>query len=92
MLAARVSGLEVLRSGNGTFALRVRGIGAMSGGYHPLIVIDGMPIGVDATAVLAALSARDVRSVEVLKDPSSIAVYGSRGANGVVLFNLRRGR
>ena len=64
----------------------VRGIGSVNAGTSPLYVVDGVPMD-----GLQSLSAGDIQSIEVLKDASSAAIYGSRGSNGVVLITTRRG-
>jgi TonB-dependent SusC/RagA subfamily outer membrane receptor len=92
MLAGRVAGLEVLRRTDGRFSLRVRGIASIIGSGEPLLVVDGMPINGEAAEVLAGLSPLDVQRIDVLKDAGATAIYGSRGANGVVLITMKRGR
>jgi TonB-dependent starch-binding outer membrane protein SusC len=92
LLAARVAGLEVLRRGDGGFSLRIRGSASVLGSGEPLLVIDDTPVGVGAADALAGLSLRDVQRVDVLKDAGATAIYGSRGANGVVLITTRRTR
>ena len=64
----------------------VRGIGSVNAGTAPLYVVDGVPMD-----GLQSLSVGDIQSIEVLKDASSAAIYGSRGSNGVVLITTRRG-
>lgn len=64
----------------------VRGIGSVNAGTSPLYVVDGVPMD-----GLQSLSVGDIQSIEVLKDASSAAIYGSRGSNGVVLITTRRG-
>jgi TonB-dependent SusC/RagA subfamily outer membrane receptor len=92
MLAGRVAGLDVRLRPDGRFSLRVRGIGPSVGRGEPLLVVDGMPINRDAAEVLGGLSPRDVRRVDVLKDASATAIYGTRGANGVVVITTTRTR
>lgn len=64
----------------------VRGIGSINAGTSPLYVVDGVPVG-----SLQDISTSDIASIEILKDASSAAIYGSRGSNGVVLITTRRG-
>jgi TonB-dependent SusC/RagA subfamily outer membrane receptor len=92
LLAARVAGLEVLRRGDGSFSLRIRGSGSILGSSEPLLVVDGMPVGLGGAETLAGLSPHDIQRVDVLKDAGATAIYGSRGANGVVLITTRRSR
>ncbi|MBC3787644.1 SusC/RagA family TonB-linked outer membrane protein [Spirosoma utsteinense] len=87
--------------------VRVRGTGSISAGLDPLYVIDGIPLSRDtkfATGststqfpdnpinVLSTINTDDIESIEVLKDASAAAIYGSRGSNGVVLLTTKRGR
>ena len=68
--------------------IRIRGIGSMNASNKPLYVIDGMPADDD---LVASISNSDIESVTVLKDAASNALYGARGANGVVLITTKRG-
>ena len=87
-LQGRMAGVSIVSSsgqpGSGS-TIRVRGVNSISGDGGPLVVIDGF-IGGD----LSALNPSDIESIEVLKDASSTAVYGSRGANGVLLVTTKR--
>lgn len=89
LLIGRVPGVDVERLGNGFYRVRVRG--ALVGDGEPLYVIDGTPLppAVSPEVVLAGLSPADIQRIDVLKGPSA-AVYGSRGANGVILITRRR--
>src|SRR5690606_10591007 len=91
-LAGRVAGVQV--SGNdgqpgGGMDIMIRGVGSLTNNTSPLYVIDGFPIEDFAAA---SLNPEDIKSITVLKDASSAAVYGSRAANGVVLIETKRGR
>ncbi len=79
--------------------IRVRGFNSISGSSSPLIIVDGVPIftgemGRTAAAVnpLADISPSDIESIQILKDASATAIYGSRAANGVILITTRGGR
>jgi TonB-dependent SusC/RagA subfamily outer membrane receptor len=89
LLKGRVAGVEVIETGDG-FKVRIRGQQSLSGDTQPLYVVDGMPMtpGPDG---LVSINPRDVESIEVLKDASSTAIYGVRGANGVILIKTKRG-
>ena len=67
--------------------IRIRGIGSISAGAGPLYVVDGFP-----TQTIETLNPNDVESLDVLKDASATAIYGSRGSNGVIIINTKRGR
>ena len=70
--------------------IRVRGQGSISFNSNPLIVVDGIAVGTD-TDFLSSLDMNDVESMEVLKDAASSAIYGSRGANGIILITTKQG-
>ncbi len=69
--------------------VRVRGEASLTGDNEPLYVVDGMPVTSD---VMSAISPSDIQSMDVLKDASAAAIYGSRGANGVVIVTTKRGK
>ena len=91
-LAGVAAGIDVsprsARPGN-VAEIRIRGIGSISGDTEPLYVIDGFPT--DATNA-AAIAPGDIASINILKDASSTAIYGSRGANGVIIITTKSGR
>lgn len=105
-LQGRVSGVQITNSSNapgGGITVRVRGGNSISASNDPLYVIDGFPItnpspasGAGNSAIfanpLASINPNDIESIEVLKDASATAIYGSRGANGVVLVTTKRGK
>src|SRR5690606_31229718 len=68
--------------------IRVRGISSINAGADPLVVVDGHPV----PDGLSFVNAADVESVEVLKDAASAAIYGSRGASGVILITTKSGK
>lgn len=89
-LQGRASGVQVLQnsgSPGGNVSVRIRGTNSILGGNEPLYVIDGFPFSGNPTFLQNA----DIQSIEVLKDASSIAIYGSRGANGVVIITTKNG-
>ncbi|MEM7103219.1 MAG: TonB-dependent receptor [Bacteroidota bacterium] len=71
--------------------IRVRGQGSISFDSAPLIVVDGIAVGTDAD-FLSSIDMNDVESVEILKDAASSAIYGSRGANGIVMITTKEGK
>ena len=88
MLEGRVPGLQVTRLGNGAVSVRIRGEHSFQSDVgEPLYVVDGIPMGGTG---LPDIDPREVRSIQVLKDAGSLAAYGSRGANGVILINLKK--
>ena len=93
VLQGRAAGVQVTQAsgapGAGT-AIRVRGGNSITGSNEPLFVIDGIVVGTNFN--LNNINPNDIQSLEILKDASSIAIYGSRGANGVVLVTTKSGR
>ncbi|WP_295117461.1 TonB-dependent receptor [uncultured Chitinophaga sp.] len=90
-LNGRASGVRVMQNGGspgGAVSIRIRGTNSILGGNEPLYVIDGFPYNGNPTF----LQNSDIASVEILKDASSTAIYGSRGANGVVMITTKSGR
>lgn len=91
-LQGKVPGVVVQQTSGklgSTPAMKVRGFGSISAGNNPLIVVDGNIVG---SSVFNTLSANEIESVDVLKDASSTAIYGSRGSNGVILITTKRGK
>ncbi len=88
LLWGRVPGLEVSRRPDGSFSLRIRGVSSFIGGGEPLVILDGVPLV--ASRDLMSINPRDVARIDVLKDASSTAIYGSRGANGVIVITSKR--
>ena len=88
-MQGRVPGLTVTNNGSpGTSPLvRIRGISSISYASNPLYVIDGFPTG-----NLSLFDTRDIESVDVLKDASAAAIYGSRATNGVIMITTKKGR
>ena len=87
MLEGRLPGVDVLRTGSG-FRVRVRGTSSILAQSGPLWVVDGLPLSnVDG---YLGLSPRTVARIDVLKDAGAAAIYGSRGANGVILITTHR--
>ncbi len=90
LIEGRLPGVSVRRLGNGEVSIRVRGASSFMGGGEPLFVIDGRPVMTPASSALMAISPRDVVRIDVLKDAGATAIYGSRGANGVIVITTRR--
>jgi TonB-dependent starch-binding outer membrane protein SusC len=74
--------------------IRIRGSGSLSGGNEPLYVIDGIPINTGSLSgnALADINFNDIESFDILKDAAATAIYGSHGANGVVLITTKKGK
>ncbi|MFT3749566.1 MAG: SusC/RagA family TonB-linked outer membrane protein [Agriterribacter sp.] len=100
LLQGKVAGVNITSSGGEPGAstnIVIRGSGTVRAGSSPLFVIDGVPLDNAATTgtggdPLSFLNPQDIASMDVLKDASATAIYGSRGANGVVIITTKRGR
>ena len=89
LLQGKVAGLSIARPGgdpNGGFAIRLRGLSTLGANASPLVVVDGQ-IGIDINTV----DPNDIQSIDVLKDAASAAIYGTRGAAGVIIVTTKRG-
>ncbi len=104
LLKGRVTGV-VVTTGSGqpgaVQSVRIRGINSISSGNSPLYVIDGVVVArgdfnagtqVTPTDILSNLNPNDIESFDVLKDASAIALYGARGANGVIVITTKKGK
>jgi len=94
LLSGSVPGLQVIRLTTGSFTLRIRGQHTITGSSvdaEPLLVIDGTSVARGQLGqALAAFAPRDVARIDVLKDASATGIYGSRGANGVIIITTKR--
>ena len=92
-LQGKAAGVQVIQP-NGSpgqgMVVRVRGASSISSSNDPLYVVDGVPVG-EGNYAIAYLSPNEIESMQVLKDASSAAIYGSRAANGVVLITTKQG-
>ncbi|MBO9632954.1 MAG: TonB-dependent receptor [Chitinophagaceae bacterium] len=97
-LAGRVSGVQVVSSEGkpgSSISVVIRGGNSVTQGNSPLYVIDGFPMedpGSDAANIINAIDPADIESIDILKDASATAIYGARGANGVVVITTKRGK
>ena len=91
-LTGKVSGVQINTAtgqpGQESFSIRIRGVSSINAGNDPLIILDGAPYDGD----LNSISNQDIASMTVLKDAASAALYGARGANGVVIITTKNGR
>ena len=91
MLVGRFAGVDVYQLANGGTSIRIRGSRSLKAEQEPLIVVDGMPQH-NGTTSLSDLNPHDIKSIEVLKDAAATTVFGSRGANGVILISTKKAR
>ena len=90
-LQGRLAGVELTQTSSkpgASMQIRIRGTRSLTGDNDPLIVLDGVPFGGE----IGDINPVDIKSVDVLKDASATAIYGSRGANGVILITTNKGR
>jgi TonB-dependent SusC/RagA subfamily outer membrane receptor len=88
-LEARVPGVIVTRTPDGSLAIRIRGNSSINGNLEPLYIIDGMAVQPGAGGALSGINPHDIESIEVLKDAASLSFYGMRAANGVILIKTK---
>ncbi|MDG2435595.1 MAG: SusC/RagA family TonB-linked outer membrane protein [Polaribacter sp.] len=97
LLSGRVAGVNITTSGapGSGSQIRIRGGSSLNASNDPLIVVDGLPMSGTAggsRGVLATINPNDIASFSILKDASATAIYGSRGANGVIIITTKKGR
>src|ERR1700692_1299662 len=91
-LAGKIAGLTITEPGgdpNQTASVRLRGQSSLSGGLSPLFVVDGVIL--DDPTQFQNIPPDDIASYDILKDASAAAIYGSRGANGVIIVTTKKG-
>ncbi|MGH7459584.1 MAG: TonB-dependent receptor plug domain-containing protein, partial [Longimicrobiales bacterium] len=89
-IQGRIPGVEIVSANNlpgAAMNIRIRGVRSLTASNEPLFVVDGIPI----SGGIADFNPASIRSIEVLKDAAATAIYGSRGANGVLLVTTRNG-
>lgn len=89
-LQGKVPGLEVTRTSDGYVAIRIHGPSSFYSNGEPLYVLDGIPITAGPNGRIGGLFAKDIESIQVLKDPSETALYGVRGGNGVIVIKTKQ--
>lgn len=92
VLRGKISGVTVSRAQDGGLLITVRGTTSVNASNAPLYIIDGVPIQPSASGSLQGINPYDIESIKVLKDPASLTMYGSRGANGVILIATKSAR
>ena len=89
-MLSRVPGVQVVDRSGGRVTVRIRGTSSFQGGQDPLFVVDGILMP-SADAALHGIDPNSIASITVLKDAGETAIYGSRGANGVIVIKTKRG-
>lgn len=88
-LAARVPGVIISHAPDGGLVIRIRGATSINGNSEPLYVIDGLAIQPGPGGALNGINPHDIASIEVLKDAASLAYYGLRAGNGVIVIKTK---
>ena len=91
LLVERVPGVTITETGDGTLKVRIRGRTSFRGDDAPLFVVDGLAVEPERDGSLPGLPISEIASIRVLKGPSETALYGVRGANGVIVIETKRG-
>jgi TonB-dependent SusC/RagA subfamily outer membrane receptor len=91
ILASRVSGVTVSRAPDGGIAVRIRGTQS-NANEQPLYILDGLPFIPGQNGSLSGINPYDIESIRVVKDAADLAMYGSRGANGVIVIKTKKGK
>ena len=90
VLQSKVPGVWITRTPDGGIAVQLRGTSSFYGQQQPLYVIDGVPINPGPNGALTGVNPYDIESIQVLKDPADTAMYGMRGANGVIVVKTKK--
>ncbi|WP_298790135.1 SusC/RagA family TonB-linked outer membrane protein [uncultured Allomuricauda sp.] len=108
LIQGRAAGVAITQNSGrpgGAVSVRIRGVGSVNASSEPLYIIDGVPVSGDANNIsgsgrsvanssgpLSSLNPNDIQSIDILKDASATAIYGSRASNGVVIITTKTGR
>ena len=90
VLQSKVAGVVVSRTEDGGIAIRIRGASTVNSSNAPLYVVDGVAIEAGPNGGLTGINPYDIASIKVLKEAADISMYGSRGANGVIIIKTKR--
>lgn len=90
LLASRVAGVSLAQARDGHLVIRIRGQNSLLGDQDPLFVVNGIPLG--RAANFSAISRYDIATIDVVKDAAGMAMYGIRGANGVIVVRTKGAR
>ncbi len=104
-LVGQVAGVQIQQTTGAGPVIKIRGVGTITSGGQPLYVVDGVPIdntistssmmggwgGQQMQNPMASINPNDIESINILKDASSTAIYGSRGSNGVIIITTKKG-
>lgn len=88
-LMAKVPGITVSRTSSGALAIHIRGGTSLYGNNNPLYVVDGLAVEAGPEGEMPGINPYDIESIKVLKDTEAMTMYGSRGANGVIIIKTK---
>ena len=90
VIQSKCASCTVYVTPDGRTSIRIRGRGTIMGSTEPLYVIDGVPIEPGPGGALHGINPHDIETIQILTDPASISMYGSRGANGVIVITTKQ--
>ena len=90
LIRSKCASCAVTVTPDGRITIRIRGQGTITGSSEPLYVIDGVPIDPGPSGALSGINPYDIETIAVLTEPTAITMYGSRGANGVIVITTKQ--
>jgi len=90
LLSERFPGVTVTERADGGLSIRIHGVSSFMSNNQPLCMVDDVPVDLEHGANLRAINPHDIASIEVVQDPAGTAMYGVRGANGVIVIRTKR--
>jgi len=90
LLSDRFPGVTVTERSDGGLSIRIRGVSSLMSNNQPLCMVDDVPMDIEHGANLRAINPHDIASIEIVQDPAGTAMYGVRGANGVIVIRTKR--
>jgi TonB-dependent SusC/RagA subfamily outer membrane receptor len=90
LLSDRFPGVTVAETADGGLSIRIRGVSSFMGSNQPLCMVDDVPMDLEHGANVRAINPHDIASIEIVQDPAGLALYGVRGANGVIVIKTKR--
>src|SRR5207247_9333874 len=90
LLSECFPGVTVTEMADGGRCVRIRGVSSFMSNNQPLCMVDDVPVDIAHGASLRSINPRDIVSIEVVQDPAGMAIYGVRGANGVIVIRTKR--
>jgi len=90
LLSDRFPGVSVTETADGGLSVRIRGVSSFMSNNQPLCMVDDVPVDIAHGSSLRSINPRDIASIGVVQDPAGMALYGVRGANGVIVIRTKR--